>query len=51
MPCVEEECLFYWKHSEITEMSLNEANELECMEYYSGSLVYSKLVHYIELPQ
>ena len=32
-------------------MSLYEANELECMEYHSGSLVYSKLVHYIELPQ
>ena len=50
MSCVEKECLFYRRHSEITEMSLDGANERECMEYYSGSLVYSKLVHSIEFP-
>ena len=32
-------------------MSLDGANELECMEYYSGSLVYSKLVHSTEFSQ
>ena len=50
MSCVEKECLFYRRHSEITEMSLDGANELECMEYYSGSLLNSKLVHSSEFP-
>ena len=36
MPRAEGKCLFCRKHSEITEMSHNTANDLNCMEYHSG---------------